>query len=77
MASTPAKGPRPTTLIQMSAQISVSTPRIVSKTRFSGSRTRAVGMTLRAASTPSGKANNAASSVPSNAMASVSPNALR
>ncbi len=35
MASTPANGPSPTTLIQISALMSVSTPRIESENRGS------------------------------------------
>ena len=77
IASTPANGPRPTTLIQMSAQISVSTPRTASKNRLTGTRNQAAGTTLRAASTPSGSAKTAPSRVPSSEIASVSPSALR
>ena len=33
IASTPANGPRPTTLMKISAQISTSTPRMVSSKR--------------------------------------------
>ena len=47
IASTPANGPRPTTLIQIKAQISVSTPRTASKKRLIGRRKRADGITLR------------------------------
>ena len=46
MASMPAKGPSPTTLIQMSAQISVSTLRIVSRNRRVTKRKTRLGMTL-------------------------------
>ncbi len=76
MASTPAKGPRPTTLIQISAQISVSTPRIESENRRAMKRTMAFAMVLRAARKPSGKDRIAASSVPKKAMATVSAKAL-
>ena len=75
MASAPAKGPRPTTLIQISAQISTSTERTTSKTRFVAKRTRRLGMALRAARNAAGSASTAAVSVPRKAMASVSPSA--
>ena len=59
IASTPAKGPRPTTLIQTSAQISVSTPRIESRKRRTGNRKISDGTMLRAASRLTGSANSA------------------
>ena len=71
-ASTPAKGPRPTTLIQISAQIRMSTPRKVSKLRRAKNCTTPLIVVLRAARKPSGNAAMAAMSVPSSAMASVS-----
>src|SRR5271167_4132808 len=73
IASTPANGPRPTTLIQMSAQISVSTPRTASKKRLIGKRSNAAATTLRAARMPSGSASKAPSKVPNSAIARVSP----
>ena len=60
IASTPANGPRPTTLIQTSAQISVSTPRIESRKRRTGKRRMFEGTMLRAASRLTGSANSAA-----------------
>ena len=72
MARMPAKGPSPTTLIQISAQISVSTLRMVSRKRRVTKRKTQPGMTLRAARKPNGRASGAASSVPRNAMARVS-----
>ena len=77
MASTPANGPRPTTLIQTSAQISVSTPRIESRNRRTGKRMKFEGMMLRAASRLTGNASTAASVVPSSAIDRVSPSAER
>ena len=43
MASMPAKGPRPTTLTQISAQIRISTLRMVSSERRDRKRTTRVG----------------------------------
>ena len=77
IASTPANGPRPTTLIQTSAQISVSTPRIESRKRRTGKRKILDGTMFLAASRLTGSANNAASVVPSSAIDSVSPSAFR
>ena len=71
-ASTPANGPRPTTLIQISAQIRMSTPRKVSKLRRAKNWTTRLSVVLRAAKKPSGKATMAANKVPSKAMAKVS-----
>ena len=76
MASTPAKGPSPTTLIQISAHTSVSTPRRVSKPRRVKKRRTCETVALRAAMMLSGSAIVAASNVPSNAMATVSASAL-
>ena len=76
MASTPANGPRPTTLIHTSAQISVSTPRIESRNRRTGNRMIS-GTILRAAIRLTGSAITAATVVPSNAIESVSPSAFR
>ena len=77
IASTPANGPRPTTLIHTSAQISVSTPRMESKKRRTGKRSKPDGMTLRAASRLNGSAKTAAMVVPSSAIDRVSPSAER
>ena len=77
IASTPANGPRPTTLIQTSAQISVSTPRIESRKRRTGKRMIFEGTMFRAASRLTGSASTAASVVPSSAIDSVSPSADR
>ena len=77
MASTPAKGPSPTTFTQISAQTSVSTPRSVSKPRRAKKRRICETVVLRAAMRLSGKAMMAASMVPSRAMATVSPSARR
>jgi hypothetical protein len=64
-------------LIHTSAQISVSTPRMLSKKRRTGKRKIQDGTMLRAASRLTGSASTAASVVPSSAIESVSPNALR
>ncbi len=77
IASAPAKGPRPTTLIQISAQISTSTERITSRPRRTAKCANGLGTTLRAARNATGKARIAAVSVPRNAMPSVSPSACR
>ena len=77
IASTPANGPRPTTLIHTNAHISVSTPRIESNTRRTGKRMKPEGMIFRAASKLTGKATTAAMVVPSSAIDSVSPSADR
>ncbi len=76
IASTPANGPSPTTLIQTKAQISVSIPLMVSRTRRTGNR-RISGTMLRAANRLTGSAAIAASVVPSNAIDKVSPSAFR
>ncbi len=77
MASAPAKGPRPTTLIQISAQISTSTERITSRPRRTAKRAKGFGTTFRAARKATGKANSAAVSVPRKAMPRVSARAWR
>ena len=77
MASTPANGPKPTTLIQIKAQISVSTPRKVSNVRRAKKCITRLILVLRAANEASGKANIAETNVPKNAMATVSAMACR
>ena len=77
IASTPANGPRPTTLTQMSAQISVSTPRTVSQKRRVKTWISQLPTTLRAARKASGNASTAAPSVPANAIATVCASACR
>ena len=76
MASAPAKGPSPTTLIQISAQMRMSTLRIVSSERRARKRTMRWAVTLRAASRPTGRARIAADRVPSSAIATVSISAM-
>ena len=78
IASTPAKGPSPTTLIQISAQISMSTLRMVSSERRDRKCSDALGDDVRAAR----KADAAAPAppparVPRKAMAIVSTSASR
>src|SRR5882757_26001 len=75
MASAPANGPSPTTLIQISAHTKMSTLRMVSSERREKKRTTRWAVTLRAASKASGKANTAADNVPRKAMATVSSSA--
>ena len=65
----------PTTLIHTNAQISVSTPRMVSNSRRDSTCTMRFATTLRAARNPIGNAITAAPSVPRKAMPSVSPSA--
>ncbi len=77
MASAPAKGPSPTTLIQMSAQISTSTERMTSSPRRTAKRAKGFGTTLRAARKAIGNAIRAAVSVPRKAMPNVSARAWR
>ena len=64
MASAPANGPSPTTLIQISAHTRISTLRMVSSERRDRKRTTRWAVTLRAASRASGRASTAADSVP-------------
>jgi hypothetical protein len=64
-------------LIQINAQMRVSTPRTASKNPLIGSLKSAVGMTLRAARNPRGSAKTAPINVPRSAIASVSPSALK
>ena len=77
MASTPANGPSPTTLIQISAQISVSTPRIVSRKRRDRKAQQLRRHDVARGKKATGSANSAASVVPSSAIASVSTSAFR
>jgi hypothetical protein len=77
MANAPAKGPSPTTLIQINAQINVSTLRNVSRLRRLRKLIRRLATTLRAARNPNGMPRMAASKVPRDAMASVCPSAPR
>lgn len=69
IASTQANGPRPTTLIHTSAQISVSTPRDqIERTRRTGNRMMLEGTMFRTASRLTGNASTAAIVVPSSAI---------
>ena len=77
IASAPANGPSPTTLIQISAQISVSMLRMVSRLRRVSTCSTPLVTTLRAARKPSGTASTAAVSVPSSAIDRVCPSASR
>ena len=77
IARMPANGPRPTTLMKISAQISTSTPRIASRKRRTAKCVKMFGTTFLAASSPTGSARIAAASVPRSAIASVSARAWR
>jgi hypothetical protein len=71
IASAPANGPSPTTLIQISAQISVSMLRTVSRLRRVRRWRRRLATTLRAARNPNGQLKTAAPTVPRQAIANV------
>ena len=72
IARMPAIGPSPIARTNTSAQMSWSSPRNTSNTRRVRKRNTALGITLRAPRKPSGSATTDASSVPRNAIATVS-----
>ena len=72
MASVPASGPGPNTATKSSAQTSELIEREVTKMNFANRLSGGFGVTLRAASRPTGSARTIAMIVPSVAMCSVS-----